>query len=54
MVARTGHVAIIVPNMARPPVEHASLGVYEYRGEHAWTNHGGKNARGFFYVGLWS
>ncbi len=54
MIARTGHVAIIVPNMARPPVEHASLGVYEYRGEHAWTNHGGKNATRFFYVGLWS
>jgi len=54
MNARTGHVAIIVPGMARPPVEHSSLGVYEYRGEHAWTNHGGKNARRFFYVGLWS
>lgn len=54
MIAHSGHVAIIVPNMARLPVEHASLGVYEYRGEHAWTNHGGKKARRFFYVGLWS
>jgi hypothetical protein len=54
MVARAGHVAIIVPNMARPPVEHAALGVYEYRGEHEWTNRSGKSAKRFFYVGLWS
>lgn len=54
MVARGGHVAIIVPNMARPPVEHCALGVYEYCGEHEWTNRSGNNARRFFYVGLWS
>ena len=54
MVARAGHVAIIVPNMARVPVEHAALGIYEYCGEHKWTNRSGKNAERFFYAGLWS
>jgi hypothetical protein len=54
MVARVGHVAIIVPNMARPPVKHAALGIYEYRGKHEWTNRSGKSAKRFFYVGLWS
>jgi proteasome lid subunit RPN8/RPN11 len=54
MVARGGHVAIIVPNMARPPIDHCALGVYEYRGEHEWTNRSSNNVRRFFYVGLWS
>lgn len=54
MVARVGHVAIIVPNMARPPVEPTALGIYEYCGKHEWKNRSGKNAKRFFYVGLWS
>jgi hypothetical protein len=54
MVARAGHVAIIVPNLARPPVKHAALGVYEYCGEHEWKDWSGRSAKRFFYVGLWS
>lgn len=54
MVAREGHVAIIVPNLARSRVHHAKLGVYEYRGNHEWHNFSGIPARNFFYVGFWS
>jgi hypothetical protein len=54
MVARAGHIAIIVPNMARRPIQHAALGIYEYCGQHEWTNRSGKNAKTYFYVGLWS
>lgn len=54
MIARSGHIAIIVPNMARPPVSHAALGIYEYRGNHEWINRSGKDVRRFFYVGMWS
>lgn len=54
MVARAGHIAIIVPNMARRPIQHAALGIYEYCGQHEWTNRSGKNAKPYFYVGLWS
>jgi hypothetical protein len=54
MVARAGHVAIIVPHLARPPVKHPALGVYEYCGEHKWTNRSGTSSKRFFYVGLWS
>jgi hypothetical protein len=54
MVARAGHVAIIVPNLARPPIESAALGIYEYRGKHEWTNRSESPADRFFYVGLWS
>ncbi len=54
MIARAGHVALIVPNLARPPVKQTTLGVYEYGGNHEWTNRTGKNAKRFFYVGRWS
>jgi proteasome lid subunit RPN8/RPN11 len=54
MIARSGHVAVIVPNFAREPVKHGELGVYEYRGGHEWQDHSGARARRFFYVGFWS
>ena len=54
MVARSGHVAIIVPRYARPPVRHSDLGIYEYVGEHAWKNRGGRHAKHFLYTGFWS
>jgi hypothetical protein len=34
--------------------ESLRIGIYEYRGEHAWTSRGGKRASEFFYVGMWS
>lgn len=54
MIAHAGHVAIIVPNMARPPVKHITLGIYEYQGGHSWINRSGKTAKRYFYVGIWS
>jgi len=54
MIARLGHIAIIVPDLAAQPVTHARLGIYEYRGGHQWTNHSGTAADKFFYVGRWS
>jgi hypothetical protein len=53
MVARAGHVAIIVPDFAVAPIAHRDLGIYEYWGDHAWTNHSGARSD-FFYCGLWS
>lgn len=54
MIAREGHIAIIVPNFAagRPPREE--LGVFEYRGNHAWTDHSGATARRFIHNDYWS
>ena len=54
MVASAGHVAIIVPHYAIPPVESAALGIYEYRGGHEWTNRNGNGRSEFLYVGRWS
>jgi proteasome lid subunit RPN8/RPN11 len=54
MVARAGHIAIIVPNFARWPINQAELGVYEYSGEHAWIDRRPIRTPRFFYTGFWS
>lgn len=54
MVAREGHIAIIVPNYATGNPRTSSLGIFEYRGDHAWTNHSGHGARRFLHNDFWS
>jgi hypothetical protein len=54
MVARSGHVAIIVPDFASWPIAANRLGVYEYRGAHEWINRTHPRTRRFFYTGFWS
>jgi proteasome lid subunit RPN8/RPN11 len=53
MVALAGHIALIVPNYAKRIVGPSNLGIYEYQGDHRWSSHGGKDAKSFFYIGLW-
>jgi hypothetical protein len=43
MIARPGHLALIFPLMARPPIRRWSVGVYEYLGDHQWRAHGGRH-----------
>lgn len=54
MVARQGHIAIIVPDFAVGNPDKAKLGLFEYRGDHAWANHSGKGARHFLHNDFWS
>jgi proteasome lid subunit RPN8/RPN11 len=54
MVARAGHIAIILPDFGRWPVRADRLGIYEYRGEHSWHDRRPGRARDFFYTGFWS
>lgn len=54
MVAREGHIAIIVPDFAVGLPDKAKLGLFEYCGDHAWTNHSGKGARRFLHNDFWS
>jgi hypothetical protein len=54
MVARSGHIAFIVPNFAAAPVRRDELGIYEYVGEHQWINRSPDRAAGFLYTGFWS
>jgi proteasome lid subunit RPN8/RPN11 len=50
MIAQAGHVALIVPDYARAPVPCASLGIYEYQGNHEWIDHSGRRSSDFFHV----
>ena len=51
MVARAGHIALIVPSYARPPVWRHLLGAYQYRGSHEWTDHSGWGVRRWLRTG---
>ncbi len=53
MIAVPGHIAIIVPNLARQAVSARELGIYEYLGNHWWHDHTGILAQRFFYIGRW-
>ena len=54
MVARSGHIAIIVPDFAAWPITTGRLGIYEYCGQHEWTDRTYPRTRNFFYTGFWS
>jgi hypothetical protein len=54
MVARPGHIAIIVPDFAAWPIRADQLGIYEYRGQHEWIDRTYPKSRNFFYTGFWS
>jgi hypothetical protein len=41
MIARPGHLALILPDMAEPPVRLSAIGLYEYLGDHRWRARGG-------------
>ena len=42
MIAQAGHLALIVPWFARPPVRPESLGFFEYLGSHQWRDFSGR------------
>ncbi len=54
MIARKGHIALIVPDFARWPIALDRLGIYEYCGDHAWIDRSPAHAPSFFYTGFWS
>ena len=51
MIATAGHLALIVPDFARPPVVPEKLGFYEYRGNHRWRSLGGTKILRFLRIG---
>jgi hypothetical protein len=54
MVARAGHIAIIIPNFARRPIRMADIRMYEYRGQHEWIDCSPSKKPHYFYSGVWS
>jgi proteasome lid subunit RPN8/RPN11 len=45
MVARQGHLALIIERFARDPVWRHRIGLYRYEGSHRWTDLSGSSAR---------
>lgn len=51
MIARPGHLALILPLMARAPVRRWAVGVYEYLGDHQWRARGGRHVARVLRIG---
>ncbi|HMA48177.1 MAG TPA: hypothetical protein VKP60_00415 [Magnetospirillaceae bacterium] len=51
MIARAGHLALILPLMAAPPVRLTAIGFYEYLGDHEWRSHGGDDVGRVLKIG---
>lgn len=45
LIAQRGHIALILPNFARPPIRPEAVGVYVYEGDHRWQVVGGYGSR---------
>jgi hypothetical protein len=54
MVARAGHIAIIIPGFGKWPLRARDLRVYEYCGQHEWIDRSPSKAQDYFYTGFWS
>jgi proteasome lid subunit RPN8/RPN11 len=52
MISRSGHIAIIVPRFAGPPVRRGELGIYLYEGAKQWRSIAPVSSGAFFQIGL--
>lgn len=53
MIARPGHLAVIIPQFAAGSVWRHQLGMFRYEGDHRWTNLSGWRARRYLKI-AWS
>lgn len=54
MVARPGHLALIVERFASDPVWRHRMGLYRYEGSHAWTDFSGWRSRRVLNTGTFA
>lgn len=52
MISRSGHIALILPRFAAPPVRRQEMGIYLYEGGKQWCSVQPGNRRSFFHIGL--
>jgi proteasome lid subunit RPN8/RPN11 len=52
MISIPGHIAIIVPRFATPPVRRERLGIYQYQGSKRWRVVSRENLRMFLHIGF--
>lgn len=50
MIARAGHLALIIPRFASGPMRQADIGIFRYRGAKSWDVI--TNRKSFFHIGL--
>lgn len=54
MIARTGHIALIVPHLAGKPLRPVEVGIHRYLGDSGWETRIGAAAAKALYVGRWA
>ncbi|SRR5260370_11164194 len=52
MIARAGHIALIVPQFAASPVRQTEVGIYRYEGAKRWYIVPSNERRRFLHVGI--
>ena len=52
MISRAGHIALILPNFARVPIERSAIGIYRYLGNKCWHSVPPAARRAFLHIGL--
>lgn len=52
MISCAGHIALIIPRFARPPVLVSQLGIYLYQGQKQWTTIPANERLSFMHIGL--
>jgi proteasome lid subunit RPN8/RPN11 len=52
MISQHGHIALILPDFASPPLRRASLGIYRYQGAKQWTVIRRSQRTDFFQIGI--
>lgn len=52
MVSQAGHIALILPRFARPPIFREEIGIYRYLGGGAWHTVPHIQRRAFFNIGF--
>jgi hypothetical protein len=52
MIAKAGHLALILPRFARAPVRRPEIGIYLYQGAKQWETIAPERRRSFFHIGL--
>lgn len=52
MISRAGHIALILPDFARPPIRTETIGIYRYLGNKLWDAVPARARRSLFHIGV--
>jgi hypothetical protein len=52
MISRAGHIALIIPDFAHPPVGTGRIGIYRYLGNKEWSAVPAAERREFLRIGV--